>query len=534
MLFAAATFAIALLDPLVKVFPTTLPVSTDFVAEVARGEVASWQVAVRNDSDTSGLRIQASPLISRSGASLGRPQIRAIGYVPVDGTIPQPPKRKLAPVPGPFPDPLLVALPISLKGGETRSYWIDVQVPKTASPGEYTSTARVSLGAPRKTETVTLKLKVYPVTVGKSRLWVTNWYSPPPGDPQQDDSPFWANLAKYARNMAAHRQNVAMVAPLSTVRMDDDGNFDFSVFNRWVEVFRRAGVIGMIEGGHLGGRIGAWESQFQINILERKDGNTTTRGVSSAGAEADSFYSRFLPALVKNLKDHRWLGIYRQHVADEPTDLNAESYAALRGLVKKYAPELRVMDANYTTHLVGSMELWVPEMEYWSKSLDFYRERKAKGDELWFYTCVVPQGEFPNRFMEQPLLEPRLLHWFNFKYGANGYLHWGWNRWGMMGKSPFERTIYDEPNEGFLPAGDCFIVYPGKDDGDLLDSIRWETMRDGIADYELLSMLAEKDLATAMAFANRLITNFTSFVTNPETFRSVRHDLLEELSRSTG
>ena len=55
-------------------------------------------------------------------------------------------------------------------------------------------------------------------------------------------------------------------------------------------------------------------------------------------------------------------------------------------------------------------------------------------------------------------------------------------------------------------------------------------MRDGIGDYELLSMLGEKDPKSAHDLAERLILAFDRYDTNVQTFRSVRRSLLEQLS----
>ncbi|HTQ09591.1 MAG TPA: DUF4091 domain-containing protein, partial [Fimbriimonadaceae bacterium] len=436
-------------------------------------------------------------------------------------------------IPGLYPDPLLPDLPTKLDAGGFQSYWVDLAIAKNAKPGDYSTDLKVVAtedGQPVK-ETVTLKAKVYPVTVGKSRLWVTNWYSQPPGDPKTNDPKFWKELEVYGRSMASHRQNMAYVSPFTYTDIRPDGSFDFSVFDKWVETMEKAGVIGRIEGGHLGGRIGGWTTQFNINILELKDGKTTQRAVDPTSPEADAFYSKFLPALVEDLKSHHWLGIYTQHIADEPIDENAKTYIAMRDLIRKYAPELKVMDANHSSKLAGAIDLWVPQLNYFCDSYPFYQEQQKQGAELWFYTCVYPQGEYANRFIELPLIKTRLLHWMNFKYGATGYLHWGWNRWSMMEpKTPYEQVVYSNKNGDWLPAGDCFIVYPGKD-GSIVDSIRWESMRDGIADYELLSMLANKDPAKAHALADRLILGFTSYVIDPAVFRQVRHELLTDLSR---
>ena len=105
--------------------------------------------------------------------------------------------------------------------------------------------------------------------------------------------------------------------------------------------------------------------------------------------------------------------------------------------------------------------------------------------ELWFYTAWVPQGSFPNRLMDYPVIKTRLLHWVNFLYGATGYLHWGYNFWGV----PFDQ---------FSP-GDNWIVWPGLDGP--RSSLRYEAMRQGIEDYEFLMMLVDSTREVARKLA---------------------------------
>ncbi len=138
---------------------------------------------------------------------------------------------------------------------------------------------------------------------------------------------------------------------------------------------------------------------------------------------------------------------------------------------------------------------------------------------------MFPQGEFANRFIEQPLWKTRILHWINYQYGLTGYLHWGYNCWNS---NPFKETAVDF---GGLPAGDSWIVYPGMDGP--LDSIRFEAMRDGIADYELLSMLGESDPNGAKALTSRRIQAIDKYNCDVKSFRQTRRELLEKLSKKT-
>ena len=107
-----------------------------------------------------------------------------------------------------------------------------------------------------------------------------------------------------------------------------------------------------------------------------------------------------------------------------------------------------------------------------------------------FIPAWHPQDEYANRFIEQPLIKTRLLHWINFRFGATGYLHWGWDFWS---DNCLEETAGIIPEAGnIMPGGDAFITYPGN--GKILSSIRLEAMRDGIVDYELLKMLEQRVL----------------------------------------
>ena len=146
--------------------------------------------------------------------------------------------------------------------------------------------------------------------------------------------------------------------------------------------------------------------------------------------EAEAFHAWFLPKLVAHLRENGWLDIYLQHLADEPTQTNKESYRALAALLRKHAPELKIVEACHEKDLVGAMDVWVPQLNYLKDDFAHYQARQKAGEEVWFYTCVFPQGEYANRFIEQPLVKTRLLHWINFRYGITGYLHWGYNQIG--------------------------------------------------------------------------------------------------------
>lgn len=532
-------FQVWSVDPLLKVFRDAAPASSGpAVAEVARGESASLQIVVRADQSIRGLRSEVSPLRRSWGGGALQPKgARFVGYVPVDRPTQQPSEDQLRAPPADYPDPLLETGSMDVGPGQAQPIWITVPIPTNASTGTYRGTLKLQAtiaGQPVRAEQK-LAIVVYRAVAGPAKLWVTEWYGLQWRHmqiaPQPESEEYYALLRRYARNMAEHRHNVALISPLAlgkyTVDPRGELQIDFSRFDSWVEIFQQEGVIGRIEGGHIGGRNGGWESEFAVTVHQVQNRSVVTRQVDPAGPEAQAFYSRFFPALVTHLRSKDWLKRYIQHLADEPIAHNISSYRAMAALARKCAPELRIIEACHTKDLIGSIDIWVPQLNYLHDDWTHYQERQRAGEEVWFYTCVFPQGEYANRFLEQPLIKTRLLHWINARYGVTGYLHWGYNQW--TADSPFTHTTRPHGGPPYLPAGDPWIVYPGTNGP--LDSIRFEAMRDGIADYALVQALAQKNPATAQALAAKLIQDFDRYNTDVFTFRSVRRELLKRLSQ---
>lgn len=525
-------------DPLVKVFPDD-PAGAEGAAraEVARGEHASLQVVVRADKPIRSLRAAIGSLDASQGSGRLAPMpARFVGYVPVDRPTQKPSQDQLRQPPADYPDPLLELESMDVPAGRAQAVWVTVPIPLAATPGLYGGALEISGVVAEDPFRLTqrLEVRVYPAAIARSRLWVTDWFAMQwqhlEISPQPESEDYYALLRRYARNLAQHRHNVALISPLGLARFSagPEGalGIDFARFDRWVNIFREEGVIGRIEGGHIGGRKAGWESDFVVTIHRVEDGKVVSASVDPAGADAERFYGQFFPALVTHLKERGWLSDYLQHLADEPTASNLGSYRAMAALIRKHAPELRVIEACHTKDLVGAIDVWVPQLNYLHDDAAHYTTRQRAGDEVWFYTCVFPQGEYANRFIEQPLIKTRLLHWINFRYGVTGYLHWGYNHWTE--NSPFTHTTRPHGGPPYLPAGDPWIVYPGKDGP--LDSIRFEAMRDGIADHELLSLLAERDPEAALRIAGRHVLAFDRYNTDVPAFRAARRELLERLA----
>jgi glycosyl hydrolase family 123 len=178
--------------------------------------------------------------------------------------------------------------------------------------------------------------------------------------------------------------------------------------------------------------------------------------------------------------------------------------------------------------LQRNCDLWVPQLGRFDQQMDLLRQRIQQGHEVWFYTCLFPNQRYLNRLIDYPLLKVRLLHWFNFRYNFSGYLHWGWNFWSPEPTNDTQPVI--DNNTELLPPGDAFIVYPDRAHQSVYSSIRFEAMREGIEDYELLSKLRATNAAEADRIAQEAIATFTDYVRDPTEFRKIERNLLEALA----
>lgn len=524
-------------DPLVKIFKDAKPPSNynrSIVIDAVRNEYAAAQFAVTAESTTPGIHLRLTPLEGPGGYRISY-QANFVGFVPVKKNTPNTPSEELIRL-APFdaPDPLLEESTIDIKKGETQPIWVTVFIPPNAPAGDYAG--EIVVMSARMNSSISITLHVYPVTLTSERtLWLTNWFNAYGIATRHKVTAWseehWRLIEKYARMMADHRQNVIITPIFDLIRFIREPNgslgCDFSNFDRWVELFKRAGVIGRIEGGHLAGR-SEWNAiDFDSPAITVYNPNGsvayTKASMKTTSADYYNFLTRFLPLLQQHLDEKGWTGSYIQHLTDEPISVNSASYRILAGYVRQLAPQLKRLDANQDVDLVGALDIWVPILHEYDLQQDFYAQRRAAGEETWFYTCLAPTGKYPNRFIDYPLIKTRILHWINFRYNLSGYLHWGLNYWS---EDPFKDV---EPSN--LPPGDAFIIYSGKEGP--LSSIRFETLRLGVQDFELLKALEKIDPEKARSLAETVIRSLTEYERDTSNFNEARRKLMASFIQET-
>jgi hypothetical protein len=129
-------------------------------------------------------------------------------------------------------------------------------------------------------------------------------------------------------------------------------------------------------------------------------------------------------------------------------------------------------------------------------------------------------------------MDSRIMPWLNYKYNLGGIKHWGWNSWT------------DDPfNEAGQHLGDGWHVYPVKDG--ILNSLRWEQMRNGIQDYEYFRILENRILTLkdslgsrfawieprqrGVEIAGEVVKNFAERTKDPSVLYDAKKTLINEI-----
>ncbi len=335
----------------------------------------------------------------------------------------------------------------------------------------------------------------------------------------------WAMIEKYVRLAASGRQNMAVLNLFIARKPDGDVEMDTARFERLLGIYDRAGIW-YLEGPYLAGFTHGWGSPT-FSAVGTKSVTTTVPGalaLAKMAAKLQSVIERY------GLKD-RWI----QHVADEPGGKNVPEYRITTGIVRRYMPGVRIMDAVEEPSFAGALDIWCPKVDSFDRHRALYDSFRTNfNDEVWCYTCCIPGGRWMNRLMDGELLRPALIPWVSEMCGVSGFLHWGYNRWQLDQKQdpfkePYPKSWGGSNNGHSLPPGDTHIVYPGKDGP--WSSARFEATRAGMEDADLLRVLGRRDKAAADALVRRIARSYGDYTPSCRIYREVRRDLLRSLSK---
>ncbi|MDA1055382.1 MAG: DUF4091 domain-containing protein [Planctomycetota bacterium] len=488
----------------------------------ARNETECAQVVVTPRETLTGLHLELEPLTHNDGKAtlaVANLEWHFVGYQRVETNSTNTPAEELVrAAPGDFPDPFLDERSLDAKPGENQPIFLRVAVPADATPGVYRGAVHVV--AAQGSHRVPVQVEVLPVTLpDRLPLFVTSWFRVDNiarfHNLAEWSEDHWRMLRVYAREMRRVHHNMVLTrTDMVKVRREPDGtlSFDFTDFDRWVQLFDAEGVADRIQLSHVSSRTtGAWECPtFTMQTFRAID--------VASGRDINIEVEQFLPALERHLEEKGWLDRSLLSIGDEPIPENVASWREQSARAHKAAPKLKRIEAIHVPakDVAGHLEVLVPPINFHEQWLDGYRDAEQAGAEVWFYVAWFPQGKYPNRLIDYASIKTRLIHWANYRQRATGYLHWGLNFWT------------DFKDLGLAP-GDNWIVYPGR--WGPRSSLRWEAQRDGLEDFAILKLLSAKSPARADELTRQVMRSATDYDKNPATLEQTRRSVLRELAQ---
>jgi len=392
-------------------------------------------------------------------------------------------------------------------------------------PGEFQFS--VNIKAPNNNrETFRWNVNVYDFTLpprSEIGFAYTNWFSPNEiADRHHLErwSPeFWNMLAIYANLMSHGGQDTFWLRwqdffhDLEVVGW----RLDAERLERYIRIFLDAGFH-WIEGAPIARRP---NNDWSKTWLELRFGKVP------ATSEGGEVIIRKLAEQVNALfVDKGWDEQWIQHLADEPTDVNAEDYRKLSSILRKYVPGIQIVEATMTRQLAGAVDIWCPQVHKYQQNRKFFIERQAAGDQVWTYTCLVPGGPWLNRLLDQERLRQVYLGWAGAHYNTQGFLHWGLNQYKA---DPFTQSVVDHPAQpnttNKLPAGDTHIIYPGPDQP--WSSTRFEAHRIGLEDLAMLRTVQKNNPSAAAEIIKQVFRNYDDWESSVDVYRRARGKLLK-------
>ncbi len=156
---------------------------------------------------------------------------------------------------------------------------------------------------------------------------------------------------------------------------------------------------------------------------------------------------------------------------------------------------------------------------------------RSEGDELWNYVSCEPPyyAPYQNILLFNDGTEGRTMFWTTYLLNGTGFLYWNVSYYDTVGNNtyalrcPFSKT----------GPGDGILIYPGSayNQLDPIPSIRFLNMRDGIEDYQMLTMLEEfRGEAYTDELVSHIVTSTVTYTKEDDVVYNVHSYLLRMLA----
>lgn len=474
-----------------------------------KGEKVSAQMILWTTADVDQVELEFDDFISESAtlpASIA--QARFVRYVMTDefaeGCGHRKPEDYAASISADMLDNLDN---FNIEAKTVRPVWLTIDIPSDAVAGNYKG--KLNLYAERKfVEDFEIKVEVVNQLLPEPSEWVyhLDLWQHPSAVARVHNLELWSDAhfekMRPIMKMLADAGQKVITATLNkdpwnhqsfdayadmiiwTKNEDQSWSFDYTVFDKWVELMMDLGVTDMINCYSLL----TWNNQVHYNDMEKKE--LVTLELKAQSDEYAEFWTVFLKDFTRHLKAKGWLEI-TNIAMDERSP--ADMQAALK-VLETAAPELGISLAD--NHKSYKQYPGIKDISVGANSVVDKEDiitRRAEGlNTTWYVCCADP---FANMFTFSAPAEAVYAGWHTVAADLDGMLRWAYNSW-------VENPLTDSRYKTW-PAGDTYMVYP-----DARSSIRFERLIEGIQDAEKIRILrkqySDENTSESLAKLNEL------------------------------
>jgi hypothetical protein len=471
-----------------------------------RGEKLSAQLVLWSSEPVEQIRFEFSDFVSVDGEALPAHMARArfVRYVLTDefgtGCAKRQPDEFSASL---SPDALDHVATFDKARNTARPVWITIDVPRDAVPGTYTGTLQL-YALNEEPQIFALHLEVLSHTLPPPAEWKfhLDLWQHPYAVARVHQVEVWSDahwdLMRPLMQMLADAGQKVITTTITerpwdgqtldpfesmvvwTKKTDGAWEFDYTVFDNWVEFMMGLGIKKQINAYSLL----PWTSE--VAYFDEALGEKVVVEVEPGSDEYVELWSPFIIDFRNHLEEKGWSTITNVAMDESKGD----KMQLMLAMMDELAPEFGIAFADdqkayklYPDHIRDLCVSYAavidePDLEY----------RKSKGYPSTFYTCC--RDPFPNTFTFSPPAEAVFIGWYATAADFDGYLRWAYASWV---EDPLRDSRFRQ-----WPAGDTYLVYP-----DARSSIRFERLVEGIQDAEKIRILRLEFAADGSAEARR-------------------------------
>ncbi|GAA0591657.1 hypothetical protein GCM10009001_04730 [Virgibacillus siamensis] len=478
-----------------------------------RNEQASAQIAVASTEQIDSLQANVSDLENKNGNKISSEnvQIRYVGYVPVEKSINGSSIEDVAGRAisgdknlGVVADTLLEKSKVDVPDHSVQPIWFTFHIPKSANPGEYSGEITIETGDDKKI-TYNLQVTINDVAIPDPQDYEFNldvWMNPNAIAAAYDVEPWkseehWDLIKKYFKDLASSGQDTITTTIIQNpwlvgwndwkpqtatgydtmVKWRYDGEnweFDYSIFDRYVQTGLEAGV-----GPHITAySLLTFRGKQRITYLDERTGEVVTKRMEAGDPFWREAWTAFLNDFSDHLKRKGWLNQTYLAFDERPPEITSKAIDLLKDAAPEFLDQTQMAGTEKVGKYAQNLSLAIDSL---GKVTDeWIKQRREAGKTTTYY--VWAGDHHPNTLSFSPAVESRMMAWISADKKLDGFLRWAYNSW--------PKNVYDNPVYAFTQ-GDEYFVYPGKKGP--MSSIRWELLKEGIEDYELVQMAREKN-----------------------------------------